>query len=397
MSRLIIKHANCIALEKLHEDQAVILESGKIVWRGFSRELAGVKSGDEIFDAKGMILSPGLIDLHIHGCLNYLVDRGPEDLKGMCLALPQFGVTGFLPTVCPLPVGKDAEFLNRLAKIRTRGAAILGFHVEGPHLALTGALPKEATGKPDAKRIEAMQKAVHPHRVIFSIAPDVPDIGQVLPLMANGNTPIFITHTQANVEQTRAAIEAGARHATHFYDVFPVPEITEAGVRSCGAVEAILADPRVSVDFILDGIHVHPVAIQMAMMCKPADKVCLITDANIGAGLRPGRYPTFNDYEIEIAGVGMPARYTEKSPYPHALAGGGLTMNLAVKNAVEMLGISLPRAVRLASANPAQVRGLGSRKGQIEAGFDADLVLMTPSCEVLRTWIRGECYYQKMS
>ena len=82
--------------------------------------------------------------------------------------------------------------------------------------------------------------------------------------MARDNTPVFIPHTAANVEQTQRAIELGARHATHFYDVFPCPPVVDPGVRPCGAVEAILADERVSVDFILDGVHVDPVAIKMA-------------------------------------------------------------------------------------------------------------------------------------
>jgi N-acetylglucosamine-6-phosphate deacetylase len=256
-------------------------------------------------------------------------------------------------------------------------------------------LPKESLGQPDADRVRSLQKAALPFPLIFSISPEVKTIANIIPLMARNGTPVFITHTQADVQRTQRAITAGARHATHFYDVFPTPEVTDPGVRPCGAVEAILADPRVSVDFILDGVHVDPVAVQVALACKSSDKVCLITDANIGAGLPPGRYDTFAGAQIEISASGQPARYTEKSPMPGALAGSGLTMNLAVQNAVAMLNLPLPHAIRLASANPAALLGLNRRKGQIRPGFDADLVLMTDGCDVMQTWVEGVCCFKK--
>ena len=118
-------------------------------------------------------------------------------------------------------------------------------------------------------------------------------------MMGQDDTPVFMTHTMATVDETRRAIDAGVRHATHFYDVFPSPEETDRGVRPCGAAEVVLADERVSVDFILDGVHVEAVAVQVALRCKGPVGVCLATDANVGAGLPPGSY-RFGDDEIEF-------------------------------------------------------------------------------------------------
>ncbi len=207
--------------------------------------------------------------------------------------------------------------------------------------------------------------------------------------MAKGNNPVFMTHTKADAKQTGRAIELGASHATHFYDVFPSPEETDPGVRPCGAVEAILADPAVSVDFILDGEHVDPVAVKMALRSKGADKVCLITDANIGAGLEPGVY-MFGKEQVRYSHVGAPARLVKNN----ALAGSGLTMDQAVRNAVRMLDLDISQAVRMASANPAKVLGLDESKGRIMEGYDADLVLMNSKFRVLQTWIRGNCCYK---
>ena len=352
----------------------------------------GNTRADTIINGKGHYLCPGFIDLHIHGTHEYLIDNGIEDLGHICDILPQYGVTGFLPTVCPLPKGKDAAFLSTLSKIQSNSTKILGFHLEGPFLAITGALPPEALGDADPERVKALIEAAKPHKAVFSISPDFEKITDLIPLMAQNDTPVFITHTKANVEQTQKAIEAGACHATHFYDVFYPPDETDPGVRPCGAVEAILASDQVSVDFILDGEHVDPSAVKMALNCKGHDKVCLITDANIGAGSKPGKYQ-FGKEEVEFKYPGSPARGTENSRYPGGLYGSGLTMNKAVKNAVELLGVDLPLAVKMASTNPAGVMRLEDT-GKIEAGKQADLVLINGQCNVIQTWVNGNCCYQ---
>ena len=211
--------------------------------------------------------------------------------------------------------------------------------------------------------------------------------------MVDGGYTPFITHTMADVEQTKAAIQAGARHATHFYDVFPYPGEKDGGVRTCGAVEAILANRLVSVDFILDGEHVHPVAVEMALACKGSSKVCLITDANINAGLPPGKYMGIGDREISVAYEGAPARMVNSyhpGSKPGGLAGSGLTMDRAVRNAITLLGVSLPQAVAMASSNPARVLGLHESKGSIEDGYDADMVLLDLDLHVHSCWVKGE-------
>ena len=212
----------------------------------------------------------------------------------------------------------------------------------------------------------------------------------MIPVMTQNGNPVFITHTKADVKQTQRAIELGARHATHFYDGFYCPPETDPGVRPCGAVEAILADSSVSVDFILDGQHVDPVAVKMALECKGPDRVCLITDANVGAGLKPDVY-SFGNEQVEFKYPGGPARLVSNG----GLAGSGLTLNRAIKNAIDLLGVELPQAVRMASANPAKVLGINSIKGQIEAGFDADMVLLDENYDVVQTWIKGECCFGK--
>jgi N-acetylglucosamine-6-phosphate deacetylase len=392
MHTLVIKNAALVTRTEILENSTVICRGGTI-----ESVLVGkagfTGSADYEVDAGGMFLAPGFIDLHIHGSYNKLVDSGRADLEQLCRILPRYGVTGFLPTVTPFAdEHEDIALLQELAKAESEGSDILGFFLEGHFLALTGAIaniPKNRT----VERINRLKEASGPFRAIFGISPEVENIAALIPHMTTDGAPTFITHTMADVEQTKAAIQAGARHATHFYDVFPYPGVKEGGVRTCGAVEAIMASPEVSVDFILDGEHVHPVAAEMALVCKGHDKVCLITDANINAGLPPGTYRGIGNREVFVAYEGGPARMVESyapDSKPGGLAGSGLTMDRAVRNAIKMLGIDLPLAAAMASANPARVLGLQERKGSIEPGFDADMVLLDLELQVHTCWKAGK-------
>ena len=386
--RTLISGAEVVLPDRVAAGRAVAIENGRIAQVAPEGELRP-GPGDHLVSAAGQYLAPGFIDLHIHGAGRWLADDGPEALAGLLALLPRYGVTGALPAVTPRGEREDAARVAALAAARAPGAALLGFLFEGPFLALGGALGAGSLARPEPRRVEALIAAARPHRAVFAVSPEVQDVLEVIPLMGREGAPVFISHTRADVRQTQAAIEAGARHATHFYDVFPSPAETEPGVRPCGAVEAILADPRVSVDFILDGEHVDPVAVKLALACKRPDRVCLATDANVGAGLGASRY-RFAGQEIVISRPGAAARLGERSHAPGALAGSGLTMDRAVRNAVELLGLDLPQAVRMASANPAAVLGLAGRKGRVQPGFDADLVLLDAALRVTRTWIGGE-------
>lgn len=389
MNTTIIRHADIVTDDGVLKDHCVVMRKGRIAGVYGDNISAAELSGADMVDAGRNYVSAGFIDLHIHGMHGYLVNNGRDDLARMCEILPRYGVTGFLPTVTPLPAGQDVDLLENLASCVSEGAQILGFHLEGPFLSLTGALSREALGAPDIGRAKSLIRAARPYRAIFSISPEIENAPALLKVMTAEKNPAFITHTAADVQQTLAAIAAGACHATHFYDVFYAPESNEPGVRPCGAVEAILADPNISVDFILDGVHVHPAAVKMAMRCKDRDKICLITDAVVGAGLGPGKYE-FSGRMIETACPGAPARTLDSG----GLAGSGLTMNMAVKNAVELLEVNLPHAIQMVTSNPAKVLGL-KRKGLVRKGFDADVTMFDSQMNVLKTWVNGVCCHER--
>jgi N-acetylglucosamine-6-phosphate deacetylase len=230
----------------------------------------------------------------------------------------------------------------------------------------------------------------------MSLSPEVPGILPVIERLCELGIVPFITHTQATVEQTEAAIAAGAHHATHFYDVFPMPKETDPGVRPVGAVEAVLADSRCTVDFIADGVHVHPVAIKAALAAKGWQGVLLATDSNVGAGLPPGRYDSPVGGTIEIRPGDAARIHDPGAPLHGGLAGSALTMDQGIANLLGWLDLPEEQVWAMGSRNPARLLRLAG-KGTLRVGADADLVLWDHSAGGPRarcTWVGGRCVYQ---
>ena len=390
---LVIEHASVVADNEILSNTTVTVVDGKIASVGPDGS-APVPADAERVDAGGKMLTPGFIDLHMHGLKSNGVDHGPEALAAICRDLPAYGVTGWLPTLSPKPAAQFLPLISSLAAGSAKqtpesGAQVLGFHLEGPFLTCIGALPKDALGDAGPEYVNQLVDAGAPFKVICSVAPDFNGAEAVISTLNKRGLPVFMTHTAANAEQTLRGIACGIRHATHFFDVYPpLPEI-EPGVRACGVPEAALYSDDVSVDFIVDGVHVQPLAIKLALKCKGPDKVCLITDAMVGSGTL-GQYD-FAGTLVEFKEPGMPARIVSSATGMPvgALAGSGLSMNLAVRNAVKIVGVSIPQAVRMGSANPARVLGLQDSKGRIAPGYDADLVLLDSDFSVLHTWVAG--------
>ncbi len=236
-----------------------------------------------------------------------------------------------------------------------------GLHLEGPFTALPGAGCEVMPG--DVALLDELLDACRGRVRVMSLSPDTPCILPVIARLRERDVVPFVTHTRATLAQTRAAIAASARHATHFYDVFPLPPEEEPGARPVGAVEAFLVEPHTSVDFIADGCHVEPIVVQLAVRAKGWQDVAVITDANIGAGLPPGEYPTPWGYPVRVQ-PGNGARIADPA-HPHygELAGSALTMNVAMANLLRWLDAPPEQVWVLGTGNPARIAGLAHRVG----------------------------------
>ncbi len=355
-------------------------------------------SGDaKVIDGGGRLLTPGLIDIHTHGLQKFLYEAGPDPLKDCSRLLGQYGTTTVLPTLYTVMNRPSLAKLKSLADAMAsvKDVCFPGFHLEGPFLALPGAGAETIPG--DVGLLKELLDATSGRVTAMSISPDTPNILPVIECLRREGVAPFITHTQATVEQTTAAIDAGAQHATHFYNVFPPPKVPEPGVHPAGAIEAILADPRCFVDFICDGVHVHPIVIRAAVAAKGWQGVILITDSNIGAGIPSGRYDTPWGFSVKVA-AGDATRIDAPGHKNHGLlAGSALTMDVGMSNLLHWLDLPAEQVWAMGTVNPARLLGL-ENKGNLCCGADADFVLWDEEdgqLQASRTWVGGRCVFQR--
>ena len=387
MPSLLIRNVRVVEPGKSIRPGELLVRDGLIVSVGHS---AGkLPAGTTIVDGADRLLTPGLIDVHTHGVMHSLYESGPDGLRAAARELGRFGVTSVLPTIVPQIREGWLENLGRIAAAipSVKEVHIPGLHVEGPFMAVGGAACPTLPG--DLDLLERILAACAGRLAVMSVSPDTPNIVPVIRRLRQEKVTVFLTHTRAGVAETEAALDAGAVHATHFYDVFYAPAETEPGARPVGAVEAILADPRASVDFIADGVHVHPTAIRAAVAAKTWAGVILITDSNIGAGLPPGVYDTPWGYRVKVS-PGDAARHETKN----FLAGSALTMDRGMANLLNWLRLPPEQVWAMGTLNPARLLGLGA-KGRLEPGADADLVLWDENLIAARTWVKGHSVYEK--
>lgn len=374
----------------------IYVRNGVIEMRGPGKAAGDGGGPVTRIDARGRRLSPGFIDMHTHGMHRFNYDRGAEELRAATALLAQYGTTTVVPTLVPNTDDRQwtvlAELAAAIPDIDT--VSIPGLHVEGPFVAITGAACDTLDG--DVGLLKDLISACEGRMAVMSIAPEVKNIIAVIEhLRAEGITP-FITHTRASVAETLAAIDAGARHATHFYDVFPVPEETDPGVRPVGAVETILGHPDATCDFICDGIHVDPMAVRAAVAANGTEGVSLITDASFGAGLGPGTYETPWGYSVDVKPGNAPRIADPSHPLNGALAGSALTMNRGMHNLLDWLDRPEAEVWAMGTASPARVLGLNDR-GRLEPGMRADLVLWENGEELkpAATWVAGKAILEQ--
>ncbi len=366
---------------------SVVVRDGRITAVGDVTAVPG--EADENVDAGEALLTPGLVDLHTHGIERYRYDAGPGELRAAADRLAAYGCTCALPTLIGRREERFVAFVAEMAGALdgVTSASLPGLHLEGPFMARTGAGCETVPGDPGFVR-ELLAAAGGRLRVM-SVSPEVGNILPVIELLVAEGVVPFLTHTGAGVAETQRALAAGARHATHFYDVFYAPPETDLGVRPVGCVEAILADPRASVDFICDGVHVDPVAIRMGLRCKGWEQVAMITDSNIGAGLPAGEYATPWGFRIRVAPE-TAARILPPHPLAGALAGSALTANRGMANLHAWFGGEYPAELlwALGTCNPARLANLPA-KGVLQVGADADLVLWNDDFTPAATWVGG--------
>jgi N-acetylglucosamine-6-phosphate deacetylase len=338
-------------------------------------------------DFAGAILAPGFIDIHMHGGAGLDVMRAsPAELPQLNKFLTTHGVTGYFPTTVAAPLDQTCAALERLADgieaaaTSSNGDGVqarpLGIHLEGPFLShkRRGVHPPEYLVEPTLEIFERLWQAARGQVRMMTIAPELPGAIEVIAEAARRKVCVSLGHSDAELEAARAAVRAGARHATHTFNAMRPLDHRDPGI-----LAEVLVDGRLTADIIADGIHVAPEVVQLFLKAKGLDGSILITDATAAAGMPDGTYQ-LGPIEVEVK--------DGKCTVDGKLAGSVLTMDRAVRNITEFADWSLRDAVRAATLNPARAAGL-AQSGVLAPGAEADLVVLSPSGEVRQTLVRG--------
>ena len=377
MTSYALTNARVLIEDEFQSDIAVCVDDGKIV--GLMPDSA-LPAGLPRHDLGGGWLLPGFIDVQVNGGGGALLNNTPDvaALRAMMRGHRRFGTTGMLPTL----ISDDAEVMRQaIAAVRAAIAegvpGILGIHLEGPYIAPARKGTHDA-GKfrvPDADEV-AMATSLDNGVTLITLAPEqVP--AATIKAMVNNGAIVCAGHTAASYEQARAGLDAGISGFTHLYNA-----MTPLQGREPGVVGAALEDADSWVGVIVDGVHVHPASLRVALAAKPRGKVLLVTDAMPMVGADDPSFELYGEVITAVDGVVRNAA--------GALAGSALDMATAVRNTVNLLGLPLAEAARMAALYPAQFLGVDDRHGHIALGYQADFVLLDDALQVQATWIGGQ-------
>lgn len=365
----------------------LLVENGLIRAIGFGNtpvfpQDASLKS----LDAQGNNLLPGFIDLHVHGAMGHeVMDASPSGLEEMARFYTSHGVTSFLPTTWTASRASLIKTLELVEEMQGRirdGATLLGVHLEGPYLNPTRCGAQDVNFIRRAEKEEALEFLDAGVIRLLALAPEFEENLWLIDECVRRGVTVSAAHTTANYEQMQRAVEHGVTHLTHSYNA-----MQPLGHRELGTIGAAMALPQIQCELIADNIHVHPAAQKILVDVKTPSGVILVTDAIRAAGLPEGDY-MLDDRSVHIqAGAVRLADGT--------LAGSVLTMERALKNVCAATGRALAELWIMSSLNAARAIGVSSRKGSLEVGKDADLVLLDESFNVRWTLVQGKVIFSK--
>jgi N-acetylglucosamine-6-phosphate deacetylase len=380
---VLINNARLCAASGVHAQGWLLTRGSVIEDLGWDREPPEVEA--EGIDAGGALLAPGMIDLHVHGALGYdTMDATPEALQTLARFTAQHGVTAFLATTMTETAEAIVAALDNVAHVMaagTGGAELLGAHVEGPYLDVA----RRGCQDPDlircADRDEYERFLATGVVRLLTLAPEYPENHALIRRAREAGIAVAAGHTRASYEQMRYAVDLGVSQVTHLFNgMEPMHH------RRPGAVGAALTLEGLRCQLIADNIHVHPAMLALALRCKGANGIILVTDAMGGAGMPDGEY--------HLGGLSVTVQEGVARVADGSLAGSTLTLERGVLNMAAAAGLGLPEALIMATRTPAHALGLAHRKGSLALGMDADLILLDEDANVRLTMIAGEIVYQ---
>jgi N-acetylglucosamine-6-phosphate deacetylase len=331
-------------------------------------------------DLGGNLLLPGFIDSQVNGGGGVLFNDAPSvaAIRAIGSAHRKFGTTGFLPTLISADLDVVAKAIEAVQAALDSGApGVLGIHIEGPFLNV------ERKGIHDPDKIRELDPAavklltsLRGGRTLVTLAPEM-TTPEMIRKLAIAGVVVSAGHSNATYQQIRVALQEGLTGFTHLFNA-----MSQLQGREPGVVGAALDDPDSWCGIIVDGEHTDPVVLRISMRCKRHDRFMLVTDAMPSVG-------TDNE-SFDLQGRRITVAGNLCLDEDGRLAGSNIDMASCVRNAISMLGLPLPEAVRMASLYPAEFLGLGHEVGRIARAYKANFVLADDQLQVLDTWIDGQ-------
>jgi N-acetylglucosamine-6-phosphate deacetylase len=366
--------------QALVEGQCVLLEGGRIL----DIVPTGHAScrGATPIDLRGNLLLPGFIDSQVNGGGGVLFNDSPtvDAIRQIGRAHRRFGTTGFMPTLISADLDVVAGAITAARGAIGSGVpGVLGIHIEGPFLNV------ERKGVHDPAKLRELDTSavglltsLGVGRTLVTLAPEMTK-PEIIRKLARAGVIVSAGHTNATYAEVLAALQHGLTGFTHLFNA-----MSQLTGREPGVVGAALESLDSWCGIIVDGQHISPVVLRLAMRCKPTNRFMLVTDAMPSVGTDASSFK-LEGRDITVSGnvcIDEDGR----------LAGSNIDMASCVRNAVSMLDIPLPEAVRMASLYPAEFLGLAHELGRIEPGYRANLVLADERLNILETWIDGQTY-----
>lgn len=372
---------------RIIENGAVVIEDTKIYDMGKSKDVK-IPDHCEVIDVSGKIISPGFVDLLVHGGRGVgFTDGSYEGFNTISDYFLQNGSTTMLASLYAKPEKELLDNIRNLADyiFSHPESNIKGIHMEGPYLnkEFKGAMNESFLWTPTVESWKKMWGASRGLIKLMTIAPELPGAIDVMRAAANDGVVLSIGHSMANYSEIELAIDNGAAHVTHMFNAMKPLHHRQPGV----ALASLLRD-ELKIELIADTYHVHPAVMEFLLKVKKASGIILITDSIKPGGMHEGEEFEFANQKVRIkGGKAMLENGT--------IAGSSLTLNKAVKNMIQHAGAKITEAIRMASLNGAKVLNMENQKGILAAGKDADITVLDEDFNVDLTIVMGKIKYTR--
>jgi N-acetylglucosamine-6-phosphate deacetylase len=361
----------------------VAIEDGRIE-SVFTRGESDLPIEAHVLDFPGATLAPAFFDVHFHGAKGHdVMEATPEALDAIGGFLASRGTGSYLATTVTAALDVTLRSLSNLAKLLARPAVAgqaraIGIHLEGPFLSHTkrGVQPAEHLLAPDIAIFDRLFDAAEGHVRLMTLAPELPGAAELAAHATDRGVRVSLGHSNANAAETRALIAAGAVSATHTFNAMRPLDHREPGI-----LGTVLTSDALFAELICDGIHVAPEIVKLWWKAKGADRAILVTDAMSAAGMPDGTYQ-LGGFDVEVAQGRAMAR--------GVLAGSVLTLDRALANFIAFTGAPLEQALRLLTANPAAMTGVGCEAGSLVVGQAANLVAVDEAGRLIGAVVQGQ-------